>query len=130
MGEQGERCDLINALESELSFLERGGYWSTQSPSWRYPLIFRDSPTCLSRERPSDARACTQCVLLPLVPAEHRGGEFPCRCIPLNGKGETLDSLCRSRSREEAESIVGSWLRAKIRELSLTCQREEAKMKI
>jgi len=37
MGE--DRCDLINALESELSFLERGGYWATQSPSWRYPLM-------------------------------------------------------------------------------------------
>jgi hypothetical protein len=128
MGE--DRCDLITALQSDLSFMERGGYWGTQSPSWRHPLIFQDSPTCLSRGRPSNARACAQCVLLPLVPAEHREGEFPCRCIPLNGKGETHASRCRSRSQEEVESVVASWLRAKIRELSLTVPAEDAKMKI
>jgi len=124
---KGDRQRLIDALKAELAFLEAGGYWNASLPSWRAPLIFQDSPTCLRHNRPQDARPCSECVLGPLVPADQAAKQFPCRHIPLNEQGETLDSLYGSGSQERVESAVANWLRAKISELQDAEVRVEAK---
>jgi len=111
-----DRQQLVSALRAELAFLEAGGYWNVNLPSRRAPLIFQDSPTCLRYNRPHDRRPCSECILAPLVPADQISKQFPCRHIPLNEQGDTLDSLHGS-GQEEVESAVAGWLRAKISEL-------------
>jgi hypothetical protein len=114
---QDDRQKLVRVLKAELAFLESGGYWSVGLPSWRDPLIFEDSPTCLRRNRTEQASPCSECALSQLVPREHVFKKVPCRHIPLNEPGETLDSLYRSTSQEKVESTVARWLRTKICEL-------------
>jgi len=113
----GHRQELLKVLRAELAFLESGGYWSVCLPSWRAPLIFEDSPTCLRYNRPQKTSPCSQCVLAPLVPVDKMVSRFPCRHIPLNEQGETLDSLYGLGIQEKIESAVANWLRAKIGEL-------------
>jgi hypothetical protein len=79
-------------LKNELKFVQKGGY---RAPLvWRAPLVFEDSPTC-PKERCS---ACpdTRCVLMNFVPTKCRYETVPCRHIPLNEMGETVDSLYRT----------------------------------
>lgn len=103
----------LQALKNELEFL-RKGYYRTPLV-WRLPLIFEDSPTC-----PKD-RGCAcpaaDCVLMDFVPKECRYAAVPCRYIPLNEIGETVDSLYRTATNEEMEQTLQSWLLHTIRQL-------------
>jgi len=49
--------------------------------------------------------------------------KFPCRYIPLNEQGQTIDSFYRSGTRDELESELRRWLKAKIERL----EKQEAK---
>ena len=96
----------LRFLKNELKFVQKGGY---RAPlGWRAPLIFEDSPTC-PKERCS---ACpgVNCVLLSFVPEECLYEPVPCRHIPLNELGETLDSLYRTGTNDEIEQALQSWL--------------------
>ena len=97
---------LLHVLRREREFLEQGGY---RTPiAWRPPLVFEDSPTCL-RTVFSDC-AGVDCPLLALVPVEHQSHPVPCRFIPLNDSGETVDSLYKTRTQEESEAVIREWL--------------------
>ena len=103
----------LQVLRNELQFVRKGGY---RAPLvWRAPLIFEDSPTC-PRERCS---ACPDfdCVLMSFVPKGFRYEAAPCRHIPLNELGETVDSLYRTGTNEEIEQTLQGWLRKAIRQL-------------
>jgi len=115
MGHQ-ER-NLVQALKGELEFLERGGYRHTSPFSCWPPLIFEGSPTCLNFYAGSRPRPCSECVLMELVPLEWQSAKSPCRHIPLNEKGETVDNLYRWATQEETEAIVASWLKSTIGKL-------------
>ena len=52
-----------------------------------------------------------------LVPASLRDKNLPCRYIPLNAQGETIDSFYRSGTREELESALRKWLVTAIQHL-------------
>ncbi len=67
-----------------------------------------------SKENPGP---CSDCVLMQLVPPDHRFEKIPCRHIPFNVSGETLDSLYRYSDQTEIEETVGVWLRATIQRL-------------
>src|SRR5437588_12761166 len=54
---------------------------------------------------------------MQLVPPERRSETIPCRHIPFNPPGETLDSLYRYSNQQETEETVGAWLRATIQRL-------------
>src|SRR5208282_3360582 len=116
-GQVADSRNLLGVLKAELDFLEKGGYRSTGSSSWRPQFIFEDSPTCLNPNAPAQRRPCSECVLMQLVPPERNRERVPCRHIRLNEQGETLDSLYRSGTPEEIEATVAKWLRAKIQEL-------------
>jgi hypothetical protein len=108
-----ENENTLLVLRSELQFVQKGGY---RAPLvWRAPLVFEDSPTC-PKERCS---ACpdTNCVLMSFVPRKCRYEAVPCRHIPLNETGETLDSLYRTGTIEEIEQILQSWLLETIQQL-------------
>lgn len=105
--------NLLLALKCELDFLEKGRY--REPLAWRPTLIFEDSPICLG----GGGTGCPggNCILKRFVPPEHVEAQAPCRHIPLNEKGETVDSLYRMGTHEELEVALRNWLLAKIKEL-------------
>jgi len=99
--------ELLKRLKKELEFLESGGY---RDPDlWRAPRIFEDSGTC---SYPYGRRtACSSdCPLLTFVPVGRRKDNFPCRHIPLNADGYTLESMYHNNSHQEIEDAVRTWL--------------------
>jgi hypothetical protein len=117
-----QSTDILEILRFELKFLESGGYARSKS-SWRAPYIFEDSPTCLNFNDKERTHPCSECRLIRLVPTEYRGRDVPCRFIPLNEKGETVDSLYQTGTEAEMEKSLRSWL---IREIN-QIEKERAK---
>jgi hypothetical protein len=114
---QKDERDLLDALKAELEFLTNSGYACAQRALWRPVFIFEDSPTCINHGYPVNPAACADCPLVQLVPCEFRSAKFPCRHIPLNTAGETVNSLYRYADDHEVEETVTKWLRATIAEL-------------
>lgn len=113
---QKDERDLLEVLKFELKFLEEGGYGRSPSARWRSQLIFEDSPTCMNFNS-QEHGPCSECVLMQLVPPAFRSAELPCRHIPFDKSGETLDSLYRYGEQAEIEDVLGNWLRATIQRL-------------
>lgn len=114
---QKDERDLLDVLKFELEFLEKGGYGRSPRQAWRPQFIFEDSPTCMNYDCQESPEPCTHCVLMQLVPPEYRSAKTPCRHIPLNEAGETLDVLYRYDNQPEVEESVGKWLRTTIAQL-------------
>jgi hypothetical protein len=114
---QKDERDLLEVLKFELAFLEKGGYGRSPREPWRPQFIFEDSPTCMNYDSKENPGPCGDCVLMQLVPPELRSEEIPCRHIPLNSSGETLDSLYRYGDQYEIEDEVRNWLRGTIQRL-------------
>ena len=109
--------DPLQVLKFELEFLEKGGYGKSPRAPWRPQFFFEDSPTCMNYDLKDHPRPCGECLLLDHVPCQSRGEKFPCRHIPLDENGETLDRLYRYSTQEEAEEVLKIWLRAEIQKL-------------
>ena len=114
---QKDERDLLKVLKFELQFLEDGGYHRSARTSWRPQYIFEDSLTCMNYDFKENPGPCSDCVLMHLVPPERRSEKIPCRHIPFNESGETLDSLYQYSNQNETEETVGKWLRATIQHL-------------
>ncbi len=117
--------EILTILKTELAYLEQGGYRNSTHAHWYPKLIFQDSPTCLNFHRPVEPRPCSECPLMQFVPSEHKSEQIPCRHIPLNERGVTLDSMYRSETPEEVEATVAEWLRTTIKRLEseqIRCQ--------
>jgi hypothetical protein len=114
---QKDERDLLEVLKSELEFVEQRGYRRSPETAWRPKYIFEDSPSCINYDSDVNARPCTDCALIYLVPPAHRSAKSPCRHIPFNESGETLDSLYRYSDQTEIEKTVGSWLHGTIKHL-------------
>jgi len=106
--------NLLAVLKGELAFIENGSYRSPRETAWRPQFIFQDSSTCLNYKNPGKRHECGQCALIEFVPKGSRQERFPCRQIPLDESGQTLDFLYRTGTEEEAHGIVSDWLRATI----------------
>ena len=102
--------DILEILRFELKFMEDGGYARSPDAPWRAPYIFEDSPSCLNFKDPVRPHPCGECLLTQLVPPELREQDVPCRFIPLNDKGQTVDSLYRSGTQIEMEEALRNWL--------------------
>jgi hypothetical protein len=109
--------DLLTVLKKELEFLEKDGYCNRARDSWRPQFVFEDSPTCLNFDPTRQSRPCSECLLTHLAPQDMQQKKFPCRYIPLNEQGQTIDSFYRSGTRDELESELRRWLKAKIERL-------------
>lgn len=104
----------LDVLKRELAFLEAGGY---EDPDlWIPALIFEDSPTCIHPDR-SLPHSCARCPLMMFVPEGRKETPVPCRHIPLNSEGYTLDSMYHWNSGAEIRAIVTGWLRKTIAKL-------------
>jgi hypothetical protein len=109
--------DLLEVLKFELAFLKDGGYGRSPKTPWRPQYIFQDSPTCVNYDCKEDRVPCSDCVLTQLVPPEFRDAKIPCRHIPFNAQGETLDTLYRYKDQNEIEAVVEIWLEVTIKHL-------------
>ncbi len=129
---QRDERDLLEVLKFELEFLEEGGYGRSPRTPWRPQYIFEDSLTCMNYDSKESPGPCSDCVLMHLVPFECRSEKIPCRHIPFNATGGTLDSLYRYSDQNETEETVRSWLRATIQRLEeerMAFQRERNKQR-
>jgi len=106
--------DILEVLRFELKFLEDGGYGRSLHAPWRAPYIFEDSPSCLNFNDSARTHPCSECLLTQLVPPELRERDVPCRFIPLNDKGQTVDSLYRTGTQIEMDDALRDWLRGEI----------------
>jgi hypothetical protein len=109
--------DLLTVLKAELAYVESGRYRAPEQAAWRPQFIFEDSPTCLNYGNFGKPQPCNQCPLIEFVPSGFKKERFPCRYIPLDGSGHTLDFLYRMATEEEAHAIVAGWLRTTIARL-------------
>jgi hypothetical protein len=114
---QKDERDLLEVLKFELQFLEDGGYGRSPRTPWRPQYIFEDSLTCMNYDSKENPGPCSDCVLMHLVPPERRFEKIPCRHIPFNVFGETLDSLYRCSTQQEIEEAAAGWLRDTIQHL-------------
>jgi hypothetical protein len=119
-----EKRNLLGVLNKELQFLEQGGYHDTVGAPWRPKFIFHDSPTCQNADPTQPTKPCSECILIELVPGDSRDKRIACRYIPLNERGETIDSFYRSGTRTELEEVLGKWLRSTMDQLE-TRQAED-----
>jgi len=116
----------LMVLKEELVFLEAGAYEFAhkQDTSWRPPFFFEDSPTCFHKWRGSvGERNCADCLLIQFVPPEHRAKSAPCRHIPLNAAGQTIDYFYKSSTQPELEVALKDWLLVEIKELEQKSSR-------
>jgi len=112
-----DRQVVLEKLQAELAFVERGGYRKPARAEWRPQFIFEDSPTCLNRDPTKPRRPCSECVFAEFVPEGLGKKRIPCRYIPLDERGETIDSFYRTGTQEELEAAVMKWLKATINRL-------------
>jgi hypothetical protein len=108
--------ELLQRLQAELEFLEKGGYRNLHS-GWRAPYVFEESPSCPNFADRSRAHRCGACWLIRFVPPDLRDEQVPCRFIPLAANGVTVDSLYRYGSPAETEAALRAWLQQRIHEL-------------
>jgi hypothetical protein len=109
--------DLLTVLKAELQFLEKGGYRHSLHAPWRPQFIFEDSSTCMNHGRTSKPRPCGECILMHFVPADCHSERIPCRHIPLNAEGFTIDTYYRLGTHDEVEAALEAWLRKTIEQL-------------
>lgn len=119
--------DALTTLKSELEFLDHGGYRTPigrrqplfcmeTAPNWTKPEFFEDSPSC-PKERHDACDPKGGCVLMGFVPEGQQTATVPCRHIPLNEKGETIQSLETAGHRDRVEAELRSWLAKNIERL-------------
>ena len=113
-----DKQGLLEFLRSELAAIESGKYSVSKRQPWRARLVFEDSPFCLNYDNPGPRVPCEECPLISLVPEDRRNEEIPCRFIPLNSSGQTVDSLYRCGTQQELQTALGEWLRRTIDELA------------
>jgi|ERR1700729_3433419 len=109
-----DKRDILDVLRFELSFLLDGGYGRSPRTPWRAPAIFEDSPICPNFCHAGRPHTCESCLLEQFVPTEQKKESIPCRFIPLNEFGLTVDDLYRTGSQVEMEDALAKWLRAQI----------------
>ncbi len=112
----GKTYDLVKILETELRFLDNGGYRNPDM--WRPQFVFLDSPTCAHPAGSGRPEACSDCPLIGFVPKARRDAPVPCHHIPLTKEGFTVDSLYRWGTQEELENALRGWVVDKIEALT------------
>lgn len=112
-----DKRSVLQILQAELAFLERGGYRRVPRYPWRPNFVFEDSPTCINFADRSRQRSCTECPLIKFVPEDRHATQFPCRHIPLTPRGETVNTFYEWGTEEELEAALREWLLETIKEL-------------
>jgi hypothetical protein len=106
--------DILEILQEELDFIEKGGYGRSVRTPWLPKSIFQDSLSCLNYGYPYRAHPCSECHLIDFVSTEHHSAPIPCHFIPLNEEGETIEDMETNDSQFRLEQTVKGWLQGKI----------------
>lgn len=106
--------DILDILQDELSFIEKGGYGRSVRTPWKSRSVFQDSLTCINFGDPSRSHPCNECHLIDFVSPEQQATAIPCHQIPLNDAGETIEDLELKDNQSEMEKTVKNWLRKQI----------------
>src|SRR5262249_21128550 len=101
-----EDADILKMFQFQLSFLEDGGYRHAARAPWRAALVFEDSPTCINFDASARQHPCGECPLMEFVPVQYRQEVAPCRFIPLNECGQTVDNYYRCGTQIELEEAL------------------------
>jgi hypothetical protein len=118
--------DILEVLEAELDFIEKGGYGRSPRTPWKAQSPLQDSLTCINYTYREKVHPCNECHLIAFVPGDRRSEEIPCHFIPLNESGETLEQLEGEDNQQKLESALKAWLRAKIKEIEAARQNSAA----
>lgn len=109
--------DILDILQDELDFIEKGGYGRSVRTPWKSKSVFQDSLTCINFGDPSRSHPCNECHLIDFVSPELRATEIPCHQIPLNDAGDTIENLELNENQSEMEETVKNWLRRQIQRI-------------
>ena len=114
--------DILEVLQAELDFIEKGGYGRSPRTPWKAKSSFQDSLTCINYPYLEKVHPCNECHLIDFVPGSRRSEEIPCHFIPLNESGETLEQLESEDNQEKLETALKVWLQTKIKEIEVMRQ--------
>lgn len=107
-----DKKEMIGELKFEIEMIEKGGYYPSVREPRHAPEIFRESVTCLNVGLLEKKYACSSCFLSEFAPPEVRNSnEDICHKIPLNEKGDTVESLKAEGDPYKLQAIVLSWLK-------------------
>ncbi len=124
-----DKKQVLEKLKYELGQLEYGRNQRSVRMPWENVSFFQDSVTCLNYGLEGRPHPCGNCMLMPYVPEGARSETNPCHHIPLDTKGNTIDSLDRGYNRSSVEEAVANWLRIRIAELERELAATEAPAK-
>jgi hypothetical protein len=121
-----DKTEMIEQLKFEIEMMEKGRYYPSVREPRHNPEIFRDSITCLNVGLGEKEHACTSCFLSEFAPPEVRDstGDI-CHKIPLNEKGDTIESLKAEDDPHKLQGTVLKWLKktvAKLEEEVAVCK--------
>jgi hypothetical protein len=109
--------DVLEILQEELDFIDKGGYGRSVRTPWLPKSIFQDSLSCLNYGYPYRAHPCSECRLLDFVEPQDRAQPVPCHHIPLDNAGDTIEELESAGNEQRMEVLVREWLRAEIKKI-------------
>jgi hypothetical protein len=109
--------DILEILQQELDFIEKGGYGRSVRTPWLPKSIFQDSLSCLNYGYQFRAHPCNECQLLDFVAPENRSQTVPCHYISLDSAGDTIEELESQGNESKMERLVREWLRTQINQI-------------
>ena len=120
---------MLDALKMEIMVIEKGGYHPSVHQPHDEPRVFRDSISCLNVGLADDKKEhpCSSCFLIDFVPEKYKdSNEDPCHKIPLNARGDTIESLLASgRRSDDVQAEVLAWLKAMVKKLEAELAAEK-----
>jgi hypothetical protein len=113
-----DKKEMIEQLKFEIHMIEKGGYDASGRDPRQNAEIFRDSITCLNVGLEEKENPCSSCFLSEFAPPEVRNsaGDI-CHKIPLNEKGDTVESLKVEDDPHKLQATVLNWLKRTIAKL-------------
>ena len=92
--------DILEVLQEELDFIEKGGYGRSVRAPWSPKSSFQDSLSCLNYGYPYRAHPCNECRLLDLLRLNTSRKRF-LHFIPLDKAGTTVEDSGSERQSSE-----------------------------
>jgi len=113
-----DKKEMIQQLKFEIEMIEKGGYYPSVRDARRAPEIFRESITCLNVGLEEKQQPCSSCFLSEFAPPEVRdsSGDI-CHKIPLNERGDTVESLKAEGDPNKLQAHVLAWLKNTVAKL-------------
>lgn len=113
-----DKKEMIEQLKFEIQMIEKGRYYPSVREPRHDPEIFRDSVTCLNAGLEEKEHPCSSCFLSQFAPPELRNSQGDiCHKIPLNEKGDTVESLKAEDDPYKLQATVLGWLKKTIEKL-------------